>query len=306
MKKLIELQKKYNKLVYGHEQTSTLLKEKMTQELVLCAHAELSSLVEATRYKRHHAFDSSHDVDKGKLLYESVDVMRYIMAIMNVWEIDPDEFEDAFHAKDVYLHTRHRIGKTQWWPTDPVAIIDMDDVLADFRQDFSNWLYENYKIHADVESPEYYFIDALKDSGHNPERIFETFVKESGFSKLNPVKGAKEFLQELKNKGYWIHLLTARPEDNLTCLYNTYSWLKKYGIPFDDISFATEKFRWCAKSKYYDSGKIAFAIDDSPKHAQDYAVHGIKCWVPRKSYNRNIVHTDIRFYDSFKDFLSKL
>ena len=36
---------------------STLLKEKMTQELVLCAHAELSSLVEATRYKRHHAFD---------------------------------------------------------------------------------------------------------------------------------------------------------------------------------------------------------------------------------------------------------
>jgi len=306
MKKLIELQKKYNNLVYGTNPLSSLAKENMTQELALCAHAEISSLVAATRYKKHHKADMTYRTDTSKLLYESVDVMRYIMAIMNVWEINSEEFEDAFYAKDVYLNTRHRIDKLPWCPTNPVAIIDMDDVLADFRQDFSNWLYENYKIHADVESPEYYFIDALKDSGHNPESIFETFVEKHGFSKLNPAKGAKQFLQKLKEKGYWVHLLTARPYDNLTCLYNTYGWLKKHEIPFDDISFATEKFRWCAKSKYYNSGKIAFAIDDSPKHARDYAVHGIKCWVPIKSYNRRLAHKNITFYDGFNDFLSKI
>ena len=58
-----------------------------------------------------------------------------------------------------------------------------------------------------------------------------------------------------------------------------------HNIPFDDLSFSNEKFRWCAQSKYYDSNAISFALDDSPKHAMDYTKHGIDCYVPKKSYN---------------------
>ena len=299
------MQRQYNNKVYGANWKSRDELERHTQELALCAHAELSSLVAATSYRKHHKADLRNEIDKSTLLYESVDVIRYVMAIMNLWDIKADDFETAFCEKDIYLNTRRRIDKQVWY-RQPVAIVDMDDVITNFRCGFAEWLRTVYKINADVESPEYYFIDALKDSGHNPERIFETFIECSGFKILNPVKGAKQFLQKLKEQGYWIHLLTARPDDNLTCLYNTYSWLNKHEMPFDDISFATEKFRWCAQSKYYDSDSIKFAIDDSPKHATEYVTHGIKCWVPSKSYNNNLNHEAIKYYYDFEDFLSNL
>ena len=78
--------------------------------------------------------------------------------------------------------------------------------------------------------------------------------------------------------------LTARPGDNLRCVYDTYDWIAKYCLPYDGIAFSSEKFRWCARSQYYKH--IEYAIDDSPKHALEYAKHGIECHVPIKSYNK--------------------
>ena len=146
----------------------------------------------------------------------------------------------------------------------------------------------------------------LRKPGENPEQIFEDFIKDDGFLQLLEVEHAGWFLHRLREKGYWIHLLTARPGDNLDCFYATYKWLSDNLIPYDDISFSCEKFRWCAQSKYYDSGAIKFAIDDSPKHAMEYARHGIPVKVPVKSYNSDIEHENIEFYSSFNDILKKL
>ena len=88
-------------------------------------------------------------------------------------------------------------------------------------------------------------------------------------------------------------------------MYNTYQWLEKYNFRYDDIAFSSEKFRWCAKSKYYDSRSIAFAIDDSPKHASEYAKHGIRVKVPVKSYNKSINH-EVDYYYDFKDLLLQI
>jgi hypothetical protein len=41
-------------------------------------------------------------------------------------------------------------------------------------------------------------------------------------------------------------------------------------------------------------------IDDSPKHATEYAIHGLSCLVPEKSYNRKILNTDNVFM--YRDF----
>jgi phosphoglycolate phosphatase-like HAD superfamily hydrolase len=293
---MLALQKQYNDQITNHL-GSDAEKEKITQELVLCAHAELSSLVNATNYKKHYG--GLEKVDKDKILYESVDVIRYAMAIMNTWDITSKEFELAFEVKDEYLKLKSIIDNNPW-EGQPVAIIDIDDVLADFRLSFAGWLNKNYDVHPDVESEEYYFISSLAETGLNPESVFENFIGQSGFKWLTPVKGVHNFLAHLKQKGFWIHLLTARPEEDLRCMYDTYFWLKNWNIHFDDISFSSEKFRWCAKSKYYDSSSIKFAIDDSPKHATEYANHGIMCYVPEKSYNKTVWELDnIVSYSSF-------
>ena len=306
MKNLFKLQKLYNDKIYKNSSLDLKELEVITQSLGLCAHAELSELISATRYKKHHA-DHDVEVDKTKILYESVDVIRYIMAILNLWEIDSDSFENAFMKKDTYLNERKRIDDNPW-QGQPVAIVDMDDVLVEFRTGFAKWLNVRKNIFPDVESKEYYFIDALAKSGENPEGVFEEFIADHGFCDwLEPNPDAKNFLSELKEAGYWIHILTARPDDNLNCFYDTFDWLNRHNLYFDDISFSAEKFRWCAKSKYYDAGAIKFAIDDSPKHATEYATHGLLCYVPKKPYNEKQWNINgVVPYDTFSDLLKYL
>ena len=303
LKKLFDLQRAYNNEIFGKRKKRRATLEKHTQELALCAHAEISSLISATKYKKHHKNQKYDDPDSRRILYESVDVVRYIMAILNLWEIDDTDFQDAFLKKDNYLNMKMKIENSIPWSGQPVAIVDMDDVIVDFRKGFSKWLEESHDVIADVSSNRYYFIDALKEKGLNPERVFMKFVNAGGFSILPVSEGAIEFLQGLKEKGYWIQILTARPEENLQCLYDTFWWLNKNDIPFDEVAFSSEKFRWCAQSKYYDSDSIAFAIDDSPKHASEYAKHDITCYVPKKPYNDEVWNKEnVITYESFKNF----
>lgn len=308
-KEMMNKQREYNKKIVGRsDQLSQELKEKITQENILCAHAELSALVNATNYKNHHRH-AEPLANRKTVLYETVDVIRYMMATLNTWGITPAEFENAFNKKDVYLNKCYELQQKEWDGKQPVAIVDIDDVLANFREGFANWLDEKFQVKPDVNSKEYYFISALSKINLNSEAVFKMFLDDEGFAKLTIDTDNLGLLWQLKHQGYWIHLLTARPEEELQCLYDTYFWIWEQNIPCDAISFSPEKFRWCAKSKYYDAGAIRFAIDDAPKHAEDYAKHGIKCLVPKKPYNEHLNNPNIfhfsNYYESI-DILNKL
>jgi len=301
VKDLFKSQKEFNNLFYDLAQLSDNEKEEITKSLSLALHSEISSLISAINFKDHK--HSRREIDKCKILFESVDAFRYILSILNIWEISSDEFLEAFDDKDVFLNLRHKHGKKKW-DGRPVVIVDMDDVITDFRNNFSSWVENRYSIAIDVESPEYYFITDLAKHGINPEGVFLDFVAEGGFRSLSPVPGAREFLKGLRDSGCWIQLLTARPSDNIRCFYDTYGWLSDHDIVFDKVEFSPEKFRWCVTSEYYDSGSILFAIDDAPKHAEDYSQHGIKCFVPMKSYNRKIWGKDnITTFSKFDEIL---
>ena len=301
IKDLFASQKKFNDLFYDLSCLDDIEKEEITKSLSLALHSEVSDLISAINFKDHR--HNRKDIDKSKILFESVDSFRYILAILNIWNISSDEFLNAFEDKDVFLNLRHQHGKKKW-NGQPVVIVDMDDVIADFRSNFSSWVERKYNIEIDVESPEYYFINDLTKHDINPEGVFLDFVEQEGFRNLTLVDGANEFLKELKNLGYWIHILTARPSDNIRCFYDTHRWLSDNDIVFDKLSFNSEKFRWCANSEYYDSNSIKFAIDDSPKHTTEYVKHGIKCYVPNKSYNKEVWESDgVVTYDSFDSLL---
>ena len=296
------LQRRYNNKIVP-DITSESIKDSITQNLALCTHAEISSLVNAVNYKHHH--NDSQKINRDNILFESVDIIRYIMAIMNVWDINPEEFEDAFSKKDKYLWMQYRMDSKQW-NGEPVVIVDIDDVMAEFRVCFADWLEKEYSVKMDVDSEEYYFITALTECNLNPEEVFENFMSDGGFGMLPLVEGGREFLLDLRNQGYWIQFLTARPKDDLRCLLDTHAWIDAHNLPYDRIDFSPEKFRWCAKSEYYDSNSIKFAIDDSPKHAEEYAKHGIRVKVPIKSYNTHIEDDNIQFYKDFDDLKNKL
>tara|TARA_Y100000310_G_scaffold99411_1_gene97155 strand:- start:1012 stop:1929 length:918 start_codon:yes stop_codon:yes gene_type:complete len=268
----------------------------LTKTLALALYSEVGELVSGTNYKSHRGETFTPDSDK--ILFESVDVVRYIIAILNLWNISPEKFLAAWRTKDKYLKASSLCEKNQW-NGNSVAIVDIDDVLCEFRVGFSRWLLESLDVQTDVRSSEYYFIDALEKTGLNPEDVFFDFISDDGFLSLEPVALARDFMTGLKDKGYFVHLLTARPSSNLRCYYNTFEWLEVNNIYFDKIDFSSEKLRWCMKSNYWTSSSIAFAIDDSPKHATEYEKHGIKVFSPKKSYNTEL--EDLKNCDMYTD-----
>lgn len=259
-------------------------KEELLKTFVLSLHAESTGIVAGVNYKDHR--NIKHPVDVQKILYKSVDAYRYILAILNLWDIDASTFINALSQKDDFLHYRHVLSSKKW-NGQPVALFDMDDVIAEFRVSFCRWVTETTGCFLDPQSKEYYATEALKAACLNNEVLFKTFVDSHGLLSLDVDSKYTRLLSHLQSEGYWIQIVTARPEHNSTAFYDTYSWLSKHGIMVDGIAFTPEKFVWLTDQPYYSRGKY-FAVDDSPKHAGEYAKHGVSCIVPEKSYNTEV------------------
>ena len=291
---LFKMQSEFNDLIYPGDLTKEE-KEEITKTLSLCLHSEVSSMISSINFKDHRP--DRVDVDKPKILYESIDAMRYILAILNLWDIDSEHFCDAFRFKDTLLHVRHRIHHNMW-AGQPVIIVDLDDVLIEFRKGFIDWLEEKYSLKINRSSSEYYTTSEIAAAGLNPESVFDTFIEEKNLLSLAANNKMLSIINKLHDEGVWVQLLTARPKENLTCFYHTLMWIESSGLKYDRIDFSPEKYRWCAQSEYFNDSKISFAIDDSAKHASEYAKHGISVLVPVKSYNTEVHSADnIYLYD---------
>jgi len=291
----METQAAYNDKKFGID-LSNKEKRDISKDLALNSYNSINRMIEKMR-------SSNNKPHEDDLIFSSIDVLRYVMSMLNLWGVNPDDVSTAFLEKDSYLEKKHE-ELSKEWKGQKVIIVDIDDVIADFRKTFADFLLQDYGLSVDVESDQYFFVDEILEKGNlNPEKVFDTFIQKRNFRSIPLINGAKEFLSEMRSKGYWIHLLTARPKENLKVFYDTYYWLKENQIPFDRIDFTPEKFRWCMSSEYYDADAIEGAIDDSPKHALEYANHSMCVKVPLKSYNNSIKSSNITFYNELKELL---
>lgn len=282
-KEMLDRQRAFSALFFDSAKFTEADREQMTKSFALELHSEVSDLISSINFKEHHA--DRKMPDRTKILYESVDVLRYLMAIMNVWDINQEEFSDAFDDKDAYLHFRQALSNRRW-DGRPVVILDMDDVIAEFRRSFFDWLAETKGAKISYDCPEYYAASAAQELGHNTEQLFKDFIAERQLRKIGVVEDAVRFTHELHKMGYWVQILTARPSDNPLCLFDTARWLQDTNIYFDDVAFSGEKFRWIIQSKF--AGHVAFCVDDSPKHAAEFASHGLKTFSPIQPYNKSL------------------
>jgi hypothetical protein len=262
-------------------------------------HAEVSGIAASINFKDHRQI--KNNVDHHKILFKSVDAFRYVLAILNLWGVEPEDFETACESKDLYLHMRHKLEKNVW-AGEPVVLVDVDDVLAHFRKAFFNWLLETKGIDTDINCPEYYNVSDVLASGSAPEQVFREFIDNNGFLILEQNTEITKAVNQLKSEGYWIHLVTARPADNLKCYHDSYMWLSQSDLTFDAIEFTGEKFRWLSDQEFYKAGKVVCAIDDSPKHSSEYAKHGVQVFSPRLSYNTELESVDlVTLFDEEED-----
>lgn len=302
LKDMFKCQRDFNKLFFDSNKLTDLEKEEVTKSLTLALHSEVSDLISAINFKDHR--QSRSQIDKEKILYESIDVFRYLTAILNLWDVNADQFTSAFDDKDLFLHSRHQMEAVKW-SGQPVLIFDLDDVICEFRETFIGWLKTTYNINADINSTEYYTTAEVKEVGLNPETVFEEFVANRQLQNITPNIEIINAVNKLHDEGYWIQILTARPDRSLVCKYDTFRWLKKSGLKYHRVDFSPEKYRWLTKSAYYSSEKIVCAIDDSAKHTAEYAKHGIKTCSPSKSYNTELSNLEnVLMYKNAKELIS--
>lgn len=290
---MFENQKNFTERFYNIDDLSPEQKEELTKTFILSLHAEASAMAACINYKQHHHHNIK--VSTSKLCHETVDVVRYALAALNVWGITSEQFCDAWVSRDQYLRVREVLTKVKY-TGQPTVIVDVDDVIAGFRDSFTDYLIAR-GIPADRQSAEYYHVASLTgNKDFNSEIYYQDFIESHGLRDNMPaIASTICAINKLHDEGYWIQLLTARPADNPTCVYDTYTWLTQtafHRVKFDRIDFASEKFLWLIQSEPYQQGKVVCAIDDAPKHAAEYAKHGVKVLAPVKSYNTILTTTE--------------
>jgi hypothetical protein len=288
-KRLLKEHKKFTKNFYNTETLTDRQREELMKTLSLALHHEVSQVVKSTNFK---VFDKdSYEVNTNEVVYNTVDSFRYMLAILGLYDISSKDFMSAYREKDLYLRKIRSLKEHV--KGQPVAIIDIDDVICNFREYFNEWLYKTLGIVIDKNSTSYYSSREVKDFGHSPEGVFEDFIQTNELLNIPCITNTVEVINYLRDNGYYIQLLTSRPENNLKCKYQTYNWLDNNGVPFDNLSFAYEKYIWVSKQRYYISGDVKFAIDDSPKHSMEYATHDLKILMPDLPYNKEARHENI-------------
>lgn len=260
-------------------------REEITKTFALSLHAEVSEIASAINFKDHRR--TVLPVDRNKLLYKSVDAFRYILAVLNLWDIDAQTFIEACEDKDLFLHRRHAEGEVPW-DGRPVVIFDVDDVIAEFRSGFFSYLFNKWGIRADLNDRQYYSTAELQAVGLDSDTAFSSFISDGGFRSLEVCREAVDAMDQCRQEGYWVQLLTARPAANLKCFYDTHHWLHQMAIPYDRLAFSPEKYLWLTGQEFFAAGKVACVIDDSSKHSAEFAKHGVRAIVPIKPYNEDV------------------
>lgn len=290
LRKMFEAQADVSNLFYDLDNLSPWEREYITTIFVASLQKEAGSLLDGINY-RHHRLISR---EPNKILHEGIDVWWYLIGIMNLWGITPEQFVEAFEDRDLFLRVRHEKESVSW-KGEPVLIVDMDDVLTNFREECTDWVREIKSGVVDENSNMYYNI---------PHQLYEDFVNLRKMRTLSPNQPYVDAINELYDQGVWIHILTARPKSNLILKYDTYAWLCRVGVKFNRVSFNPEKYLWLIQTDYFKRGRVVAAVDDSPKHAMEYAQHGILCLMPTKSYNCDVQQSEYIFRcDDVSDFL---
>jgi uncharacterized HAD superfamily protein len=298
----ITRQKKFSDEFFDASKLSEEQKVERHKTFCLALHSEITQLADAVFYKDHRS--NVTKTNRQKILFESIDVFRYFLATLNLWNFTSSDIEAAFDSRDAFLWDRKN-RPLNAWAGQPVAVVDIDDVVAEFRKCFFDWINDRFKMSLSEDMPAYYYNGMCGNL--TGEEAFMQFIDEGMLKGITVNKKMMQTLNVLKEKGYWVQLLTARPHDNLKCVYDTYSWLRENNVVYDNVAFSSEKYRWLADKPFFKRGAIKFAIDDSPKNASEYAHHGVQVYVPKRSYNDSVWGlSNLTTFDWNKDNLHEM
>lgn len=145
--------------------------------------------------------------------------------------------------------------------------IDIDDTinrLSDILPKYAKKFNKENKIKYKIQRDKWNFDEACGWNEENSEKFLAQYIKKC-FTKVKIKKGAKKYINKLKEEGNNIIIITARHEKHCKQVYEvSEKWLKKHKIKFDKlISDSYDKYIPCEENK------IDIFIDDNVEVCKD-------------------------------------
>lgn len=283
MKRIFEEQKDFLKYFFDPENISETDKIKFTKEHILAIHKELSEVLDTIPWKLHRRNDEVKS--KTNTIEEIIDCFKFLINLCIIWGIDDEKFINEFKRKTMVVRQRYNqeilnIIK----PTDKVCAVDIDDTIANSSEHFT----QTYNIIHQSD-----FKNRLEIKNAIPELWYEDFKKyfrESGEKLHIPVKeGAKELCDYLKEKGYKIVLISARPYETYSRIFpDTMEWLKNNEINYDALYFEKDKHIKILKR----IPNISFILEDDVEYAKEVSQLNYKVFLLTNKevrFDKNII-----------------
>lgn len=314
LEKMWNLQKEFNEngpLCSSHTSIPKNLRD-WNNFFSLALIKEVGDALSHTDWKVHRG--NYHQYIKTNHLMEFVDCFKYLMSLIQLNGFTLQEFEKAFYKKSRVVEQMYKQEKliNLKDSSTPIVGVDIDGVLADYYYDYPRFVEEflGDSQMIDISGSEFPHSDVNKFfTGYDKEQLMkckDAYRQSERKANMPVCEYAKEFLGELKARGYRIVLLTARPIDKYQMiLANTIEWLEKNELPYDCVLWGEKKEERLIE-EFGDTGMIKFFVDDIAKNANAIADLGIPCYLLNKKYNQeDMTKSDVIRVNSLLDIVMK-
>lgn len=237
-------------------------KLRVAKDLALGLHEESAALTSiATHYKAHVL--KIPKTERGNVAAKAADVLKYLISVCQIHGVRSADLAEEFRRKTDVVADRARGYKMELERGAKLIVTDLDGCVADL----SGWQKQLDEAggNAPMGEGKLKLLESLK----------EDFYRGGGFRELPAIPGAREALKKMRDAGYGIAIITARPQWQYKRLYaDTIEWLKKNGIEYDLILFNKDKAE--AIYEHVHPAQPLFFIEDRAKHCLELANIGVR------------------------------
>lgn len=162
----------------------------------------------------------------------------------------------------------------------PTVAPDLDGCWAAYWQKFAENLYNfNGTLMGEPQEWDFYKHLGMTSSDFKDEMMRQIQYCDLFYS-LDPLPGAAESAQRLRNSGFRIIVQTSRGFGDLVevARQQTVDWLDRHGIVYDELRLTSDKGQ----------PDIDFAFDDAAHHVEQYVDAGAQCVVIDQPWNRHV------------------
>ena len=259
----LEFTRKFFKEKHGIDlsdiEKDKVLQIKWNKEYILALIKECTEILDELDWKMHTTKTSEEVHDN--ILEECIDVQKYLLGLMILNGFDREQIEQKFFDKSAVVEAKFQqeasIKKIKE-SKQPIVFCDIDGVLAD-------WPGEMIRFASKIERQN--LCDVRYMQKQLGRKRMNEIQKQYRLSGIKARMRLKEFncgkvLKRLKEEGFAIILITARPYKKIFRIYSdTLIWLKDSDIPFDAIIWENEKEKYIINN--FDTEQVTCIIDDN-------------------------------------------